>query len=258
MPSSISIEMEKEIERLNQQLAERTDYETESYQNLIDRVTHLTEHFQMMGGNNYHAELERTLIGLGFSREDFDRPTSEFSGGWRMRIELAKLLLRKPDVLLLDIQMPNGSGLDAGEQILQQDPNARILFLTTFSDDAYIAKALELGAKGYLLKQDFAGIVPALEAVMQGQHVFGEQVVSCFSKQFKKKSTFDYAKYDITEKEQEIIAQVAKGYSNKEIAAALCFSEGTIRNYLSSILEKLQLRDRTQLAVYYYHHQMDV
>ena len=103
----------------------------------------------------------------------------------------------KPDVLLLDIQMPNGSGLDAGEQILQQDPNARILFLTTFSDDAYIAKALELGAKGYLLKQDFAGIVPALEAVMQGQHVFGEQVVSCFSKQFKKKSTFDYAKYDI-------------------------------------------------------------
>ena len=95
-------EMEKEIERLNQQLAERTDYETESYQNLIDRVTHLTEHFQMMGGNNYHAELERTLIGLGFSREDFDRPTSEFSGGWRMRIELAKILLARPDIFLLD------------------------------------------------------------------------------------------------------------------------------------------------------------
>lgn len=95
-------EMEKEMERLNLQLAERTDYETESYQKLIDRVTHLTEHFQLMGGNNYHAELERTLIGLGFTRNDFDRPTSEFSGGWRMRIELAKLLLRKPDVLLLD------------------------------------------------------------------------------------------------------------------------------------------------------------
>lgn len=95
-------EMEKEIERLNLQLAERTDYESEAYQILIDRVTHLSEHFQMMGGNNYHAELERTLIGLGFSRSDFERPTSEFSGGWRMRIELAKLLLRKPDVLLLD------------------------------------------------------------------------------------------------------------------------------------------------------------
>ena len=95
-------EMEEEICRLNQRLAERTDYESEEYQKLIDRVTHLSEQFQMMGGTNYHAELERTLIGLGFSRDDFDRPTSEFSGGWRMRIELAKLLLRRPDVLLLD------------------------------------------------------------------------------------------------------------------------------------------------------------
>lgn len=96
------LEMEKEIERLNLELAERTDYETESYQKLIDKVTHLSEHFQLMGGSNYHAELERTLIGLGFNRSDFERPTSEFSGGWRMRIELAKLLLRRPDVLLLD------------------------------------------------------------------------------------------------------------------------------------------------------------
>ena len=95
-------EMEKEIERLNLELAERTDYETESYQKLIDKVTHLSEHFKLMGGSNYHAELERTLIGLGFNRSDFERPTSEFSGGWRMRIELAKLLLRRPDVLLLD------------------------------------------------------------------------------------------------------------------------------------------------------------
>ena len=95
-------EMTAEIERLNNQLAERTDYESESYQKLIDRMTYLTEHFQMMGGNNYQAELERTLIGLGFQRSDFDRPTAEFSGGWRMRIELAKLLLQQPDVLLLD------------------------------------------------------------------------------------------------------------------------------------------------------------
>ena len=95
-------EMEAEINRLNLQLAERTDYDSEGYQRLIDRVTHLSERFQMMGGGNYMAELERTLAGLGFRRADFDRPTSEFSGGWRMRIELAKLLLRKPDVLLLD------------------------------------------------------------------------------------------------------------------------------------------------------------
>lgn len=95
-------EMESEIERLNLELAERSDYESEAYHKLIDRVTHLSEHLAVMGGNNYQAELERTLIGLGFNREDFDRPTSEFSGGWRMRIELAKLLLRQPDVLLLD------------------------------------------------------------------------------------------------------------------------------------------------------------
>ena len=95
-------EMQADIERMNQQLAERTDYDSEDYQKLIDRFTHENERFLMMGGTNYRAEVERTLQGLGFCREDFDRPTSEFSGGWRMRIELAKLLLRRPDVLLLD------------------------------------------------------------------------------------------------------------------------------------------------------------
>ena len=95
-------EMQADIERMNQELAERTDYDSPEYQKLIDRFTLQNERFLMMGGTNYRAELERTLQGLGFSRQDFDRPTSEFSGGWRMRIELAKLLLRRPDVLLLD------------------------------------------------------------------------------------------------------------------------------------------------------------
>ncbi len=95
-------EMQADIERMNRQLAERTDYDSEEYQKLIDRFTHENERFLMMGGTNYRAEIERTLQGLGFCRADFDRPTSEFSGGWRMRIELAKLLLRRPDVLLLD------------------------------------------------------------------------------------------------------------------------------------------------------------
>ena len=95
-------EMSAELESLNSQLAERTDYESEAYMLLVERFTHLNEQFQMMGGMNYQAELERTLQGLGFRREDFDRPTSEFSGGWRMRIELAKLLLQHPDILLLD------------------------------------------------------------------------------------------------------------------------------------------------------------
>lgn len=95
-------EMQSEIARLNNLLAERTDYESAEYMHLVECFTHLNEHFQLMGGMNYHAEMERTLQGLGFSREDLDRPTSEFSGGWRMRIELAKLLLQHPDVLLLD------------------------------------------------------------------------------------------------------------------------------------------------------------
>ena len=95
-------EMQENLNRLNQELADRTDYESESYHELIDRFTHENERFQMMGGMNYQAEIERTLMGLGFSRADFNRSTSEFSGGWRMRIELAKLLLRRPDLLLLD------------------------------------------------------------------------------------------------------------------------------------------------------------
>lgn len=95
-------EMQAELERMNQELADRTDYDSPDYQKLIDRFTHENERFLMMGGTNYQAELERTLQGLGFSRADFNRPTREFSGGWRMRIELAKLLLRRPDVLLLD------------------------------------------------------------------------------------------------------------------------------------------------------------
>ena len=95
-------DMEEEIDRLNEELSVRDDYESDAFQGLIDRVTLLSEQFQMAGGTNYHAELERTLLGLGFMRDDFDRPTAEFSGGWRMRIELAKLLLRRPDVLLLD------------------------------------------------------------------------------------------------------------------------------------------------------------
>lgn len=94
--------LQAEIERINNELARRTDYESDEYRRLIERFTHENDRFQMVGGDNYRAEIERTLLGLGFSRADFARSTSEFSGGWRMRIELAKLLLQRPDVLLLD------------------------------------------------------------------------------------------------------------------------------------------------------------
>ena len=94
--------LKEKVERMNRELTERTDYESEEYMLLVERFTQAHERWLMIGGENYEAEIERTLTGLGFSREDFDRPTSEFSGGWRMRIELAKILLSKPDVLLLD------------------------------------------------------------------------------------------------------------------------------------------------------------
>ena len=158
-----------------------------------------------------------------------------------------------PDVVLMDIRMNGMTGLEAGENILREDPNARILYLTTFADDEYIGKALEIGAKGYILKQDFEGISPALETVLGGQTVFGEAVVTKMHKYMsRERHDFNYTAYDLNEKEMQIIGLVAEGLSNKEISSSLYLSEGTDRNYLSIILEKLDLRDRTQLAVFYY------
>ena len=160
----------------------------------------------------------------------------------------------KPDILLMDIQMKKVSGLSAAEEIMKKDPEAKILLLTTFSDDEYIIKALDIGVKGYILKQDFDGIVPAVKAVYRGQSVFGGEIVSKIPVLSSSKSEFDFAAYDIGPKEQEVMAQVALGKSNREIAETLFLSEGTVRNYISSVLEKLSLRDRTQLAVFYYQH----
>ncbi len=158
----------------------------------------------------------------------------------------------KPDVLLMDIRMEQMNGLEAAELILEEDKEARILILTTFSDDEYIVKALNIGAKGYILKQDFEGIAPALKAVHGGQSVFGGEIVGKLPVLMQSKEEFNYSQYDINEKEQAIIELVAEGLSNKEIAEKLFLSEGTVRNYISAVLEKLALRDRTQLAVFYY------
>ena len=157
----------------------------------------------------------------------------------------------KPDILLMDIQMKKVSGLSAAEEIMKKDPEAKILLLTTFSDDEYIIKALDIGVKGYILKQDFDGIVPAVKAVYRGQSVFGGEIVSKIPVLSSSKSEFDFAAYDFGPKELEVMAQVALGKSNREIAETLFLSEGTVRNYISSVLEKLSLRDRTQLAVFY-------
>lgn len=158
----------------------------------------------------------------------------------------------KPDVLLMDIRMENMTGLEAAERILSEDRNAKILFLTTFSDDEYILKALDIGAKGYILKQDFESIEAALLAVERGQSVFGGEIVSKLPDLMQHKSGFNYEALGVSPKEWEITTLVAEGLSNKEIAMRLYLSEGTVRNYISSVLEKLELRDRTQLAVFYY------
>lgn len=180
----------------------------------------------------------------------------------------------KPDILLSDIRMEGKSGIEAAYEITEQYPDAKILFLTTFSDDEYVIDALKCNAKGYILKQDFEGIIPAIKAVYSGQIVFGGEIVSKLpsigsgnkgnqnsSTENRKEDEADryermkqevYEDKDITEKEYEVIRLVAEGYNNKEIANKLFLSEGTVRNYVSSILDKLDLRDRTQLVVYYY------
>ena len=121
--------IEEKLKKMEQEMAERTDYESEGYAELVERFTTEHERYMMMGGENYEAEIERTLTGLGFSRDDFDRPTREFSGGWRMRIELAKILLRKPDVLLLD-EPTNHLDIESIqwlEQFLSQSAKAVVL-----------------------------------------------------------------------------------------------------------------------------------
>ncbi len=171
-----------------------------------------------------------------------------YSGGDAIRL----YALYRPDVMLMDIRMEGMSGLEAGEKILKQAPLAKILYLTTFADDEYIIKALDIGAKGYILKQDFEGIAAALHAVAEGQIVFGGRIMDRFPDLMKPRESFNYAEHGISEKEKEILELVAAGFSNREIAGRLFLSEGTVRNYISALLDKLALRDRTQLAVYYY------
>lgn len=212
-----------------------------------------------------------------------------------------------PDVLLMDIQMPGSGGLDAAERILAAHPDARIVFLTTFSDDEYIMRALRLGAKGYLIKQEVATIAPSLRTVMTGQNVLGTEVVdrmdalvrarvseheecgtagecgaagkrdgciaagervapnatgerrdqcSCAPDNFGvalETSREDASAYTpLTERECAIVELAAQGLDNREIAEKLYLSEGTVRNHMSTILQKWGCKNRTQLVVRYY------
>lgn len=170
-----------------------------------------------------------------------------------MAIELYRT--HQPDILLMDIQMGDFGGLEAGEEILKKYPQARILYLTTFSDNEYIIRALRIGAKGYLIKQNIDTIIPALKAVMQGQSVFGSEISSKLPDLMTHSQGFSPERFGLSDRENEVIQLVAQGLNNKEIAETLYLSEGTVRNYLSTILDKLALRDRTQLAIFYYQNQ---
>lgn len=161
----------------------------------------------------------------------------------------------RPDLVLMDIRMEPISGLEVGEQLMKQYKDVKILYLTTFLDDEYIINALRLGAKGYMLKQNYESILPSLKAVWAGQNVYGEEIITKLPKLMERPQEPNSTMVpNLSPREYEIIEKIADGLSNKEISEILFLSEGTIRNNISTILEKLNLRDRTQIAIYYYKH----
>lgn len=172
-----------------------------------------------------------------------------------------------PDVVLLDIQMPGTDGLTAAEEILARESPPRVVFLTTFSDDEYIVRALALGAAGYLIKQDVGGVASALRAVVAGRSVLEgevlERAVTIGSSALGGAGVTPVADVaagpdlvalfpQLTEREREVVRLVAEGLDNREVAAAAYMGEGTVRNHISQILAKLGLRNRTQIAVAYW------
>ena len=162
-----------------------------------------------------------------------------------------------PDIVLLDIQMPGMDGLSAAERILAAPVPPRVVFLTTFSDDEYIVRALALGAAGYLIKQDVAGVAPALRAVMAGRSVLEGEVLERAvalgaGVPVAEKPDLTAIFPQLTDREREVVALIAEGLVNREIAAAAYMGDGTVRNHISSILAKLRLKNRTQIAVAYW------
>ena len=165
------------------------------------------------------------------------------------------------DIILMDVRMPNMSGVDCTRLVKKKYPNIKVIILTTFDDDEYIYDALKYGASGYLLKGcSLEELSLAIRNVLSGGACFNPNVAGKVTQFFSRMANsngelnFEHGEdenIDLSDTECKIIAQIGHGYSNKEIAQKLGFSEGTIRNYLSVILDKLDLRDRTQLAIWY-------
>lgn len=173
---------------------------------------------------------------------------------------LDSLKTESVDIILMDVRMPNMSGVDCTRIVKKEYPDIKVIILTTFDDDEYIYDALKYGASGYLLKGcSLEELSVAIHNVLSGGACFNPNVAGKVAQFFSQMAnshsevSFDgeEKEYDFSDTEQKIIAQIGHGYSNKEIAQKLGFSEGTIRNYLSVILDKLDLRDRTQLAIWY-------
>ena len=186
-------------------------------------------------------------------------PDMEITGMAANGQEIQNIVAKnQPDVIIMDIRMPIIDGVQCTKHILEKYPKIKILVLTTFDDDEYISDAIKYGASGYLLKgEPVENIVSAIRKVYFGDVVLSQQAMKLLVKMVakneipainQKESKLRYS--SLTRSEAEIVDQVIEGYSNKEIANILHLSEGTVRNYLSNILGKLELRDRTQLAIW--------
>lgn len=178
--------------------------------------------------------------------------------GYNGKQAIEKYFEYLPDILLMDIRMPIKSGIEAAKEILSRDNNAKILFLSTFYDDEYIINSLKLGVKGYIIKEEYDKVIPALKSVMNNQMVFADEVITRIPSFIEKNNYIKEnqkdsltSQYNLNEKEIKIMKLITMGYSNKEIAKDMHFSSGTIRNYISIILEKVNLKNRTQLALFY-------
>ena len=168
------------------------------------------------------------------------------------RVAYEKCLSTKPDIALMDIRMPQTDGIQGARLIKESCPNVKIVMLTTFIEDEFILEAIKNGAEGYILKnQSSESIIESLRAVYSGNAVFDARIVGKISGMMREGKKPERADDGLTNKEIEILSNIATGLTNKEISEKLFLSEGTIRNYISVILDKLQLRDRTQLAIYY-------
>ncbi len=200
-------------------------------------------------------ELIRESLKIVLSANE-DMEVVGLAGNGQEALDLVKK--EKPDVVLMDIRMPVMDGVECTRQVKELYPNTRIIILTTFDDDEYVFGAIKYGASGYLLKgMSMKELADAIRTVVSGKAMINPDIANKVLKLFNQMAQSNYAiqvendsTKDLSTTEWKVIQKIGCGFSNKEISQALLLSEGTVRNYLSSILSKLELRDRTQLAIW--------